>query len=96
MRMSSGWCGALALLVLAGPAAAQGGEWTTCDGNDWNQRYSRLNRITTSDGAEGNSAPTRLKQGVEQFVAVACAGSDQPSYPLGGAVLVFGLRTAGK
>lgn len=51
MKMSSGWCGALALLALAGPAAAQGGDWTTYGGNDWNQRYSQLKTINTSNVA---------------------------------------------
>ncbi len=36
------------LLALAGPAAAQG-DWTTYGGNDWNQRYSTLKQITTSN-----------------------------------------------
>jgi alcohol dehydrogenase (cytochrome c) len=49
MRRSSGWCGALALLALAGPAAAQSGDWTTYGGNDWNQRYSQLKTISTSN-----------------------------------------------
>ncbi|HEX6105527.1 MAG TPA: PQQ-binding-like beta-propeller repeat protein [Gemmatimonadales bacterium] len=52
MRMSSGWCGALALLALAGPAAAQGGDWTTYGGNDWNQRYSQLKTINTKNVAQ--------------------------------------------
>jgi alcohol dehydrogenase (cytochrome c) len=52
MKMSSGWCGALAILALAGPAAAQGGDWTTYGGNDWNQRYSPLKTISTSNVAQ--------------------------------------------
>jgi alcohol dehydrogenase (cytochrome c) len=52
MRMSSGWCGALVLLATAGPAAAQSGDWTTYGGNDWNQRYSQLKTINTSNVAQ--------------------------------------------
>ncbi len=52
MRMSSGWCGALAILALAGPAAAQSGDWTTYGGNDWGQRYSQLKSITTKNVAQ--------------------------------------------
>jgi PQQ-dependent dehydrogenase (methanol/ethanol family) len=54
MKMGSGWCGVLALLALAGPAAAQtaAGDWTTYGGNDWNQRFSRLKTINTSNVAQ--------------------------------------------
>jgi len=51
MKMNSSWCSALAILALAGPAAAQGGDWTTYGGNDWNQRYSQLKTINTSNVA---------------------------------------------
>ncbi|HEX6668312.1 MAG TPA: PQQ-binding-like beta-propeller repeat protein [Gemmatimonadales bacterium] len=40
------------LLATAGPAAAQSGEWTTYGGNDWNQRYSQLKTINTSNVAQ--------------------------------------------
>ncbi|HUQ14661.1 MAG TPA: PQQ-binding-like beta-propeller repeat protein [Gemmatimonadales bacterium] len=40
------------LLVLAGPLAAQGGDWTTYGGNDWNQRYSTLKQINTGNVAQ--------------------------------------------
>jgi alcohol dehydrogenase (cytochrome c) len=40
------------LLALAGPLAAPGGDWTTYGGNDWNQRYSILKRINTSNVAQ--------------------------------------------
>jgi PQQ-dependent dehydrogenase (methanol/ethanol family) len=40
------------LFVLAGPLAAQAGDWTTYGGNDWNQRYSTLKQITTSNVAQ--------------------------------------------
>jgi PQQ-dependent dehydrogenase (methanol/ethanol family) len=37
------------LLAAASQAAAQGGDWTTYGGNDWNQRYSTLKSITTAN-----------------------------------------------
>ncbi|MGH7499274.1 MAG: pyrroloquinoline quinone-dependent dehydrogenase [Gemmatimonadales bacterium] len=40
---------ALVLLAAAGPLAAQGGDWTTYGGNDWNQRYSTLKSITSAN-----------------------------------------------
>jgi alcohol dehydrogenase (cytochrome c) len=40
------------LVVLAGPAAAQGGDWTTYGGNDWNQRYSTLKQINAGNVAQ--------------------------------------------
>ena len=42
-------------------------------------------------GAGCNSAPMTFTHGGEQFIAVACGGNFQLSYPLGDAVLVFGL-----
>ncbi len=51
MTMGSGWLKAAVLLSFAGPAAAQGGDWTTYGGNDWNQRYSALKTINTSNVA---------------------------------------------
>jgi alcohol dehydrogenase (cytochrome c) len=50
MRTSSRWWVAPALLAFAGPLAAQGGgDWTTYGGNDWNQRYSKLSSINTTN-----------------------------------------------
>jgi alcohol dehydrogenase (cytochrome c) len=50
MRISSRWWPALALMAVASSAAAQGtGDWTTYGGNDLNQRYSPLKRITTAN-----------------------------------------------
>ena len=52
MTMRPGWSVVPMLLVLAGPLAAQGGDWTTYGGNDWNQRYSTLKQISTSNVAQ--------------------------------------------
>ena len=49
MGMSTRWWMAPVLLAAASPAAAQSGDWTTYGGNDWNQRYSTLKTITTSN-----------------------------------------------
>jgi alcohol dehydrogenase (cytochrome c) len=49
MTMSTRWWIAPVLLVAANQAAAQGGDWTTYGGNDWNQRYSTLKSISTSN-----------------------------------------------
>ena len=52
MRMSTRWLVVPVLLAAAGPAAAQQGDWTTYGGNDWNQRYSQLKSINTSNVAQ--------------------------------------------
>jgi hypothetical protein len=49
MRMRTRWLVVPVLLAAAGPAAAQQGDWTTYGGNDWNQRYSPLKTINTSN-----------------------------------------------
>ena len=61
MTMRPGWSVVPMLLVaLAGPLAAQGGDWTTYGGNDWNQRYSTLKQITT--GNVGQLVPRKIFQ----------------------------------
>ena len=52
MTMRPGWSVVPLLLALAGPLAAQGGDWTTYGGNDWNQRYSTLKQINTGNVAQ--------------------------------------------
>jgi PQQ-dependent dehydrogenase (methanol/ethanol family) len=52
MTMRPGWSVVPLLLALAGPLAAQDGNWTTYGGNDWNQRYSRLKQINTGNVAQ--------------------------------------------
>jgi PQQ-dependent dehydrogenase (methanol/ethanol family) len=51
MRMRVRWWLASVLLVATSQAAAQTGDWTTYGGNDWNQRYSTLKQISTSNVA---------------------------------------------
>jgi alcohol dehydrogenase (cytochrome c) len=52
MTMRPGWSVVPLLLALAGPLAAQAGDWTTYGGNDWNQRYSTLKQINTGNVAQ--------------------------------------------
>ena len=52
MTMRPGWSLISMLLGLAAPLAAQGGDWTTYGGNDWNQRYSTLKQISTGNVAQ--------------------------------------------
>ena len=49
MSMRTRWWVAPVLLAATSQAAAQSGDWTTYGGNDWNQRYSTLKTITTSN-----------------------------------------------
>src|SRR2546426_12270549 len=49
MGMSARWWVAPVLLAVTSQAAAQGGDWTTYGGNDWNQRDSTLKTISTSN-----------------------------------------------
>jgi PQQ-dependent dehydrogenase (methanol/ethanol family) len=66
MTMRPGWSVVPLLLVLAGPLAAQGGDWTTYGGNDWNQRYSPLKQISTANVAQ--LVPRKIFQtGIEKL-----------------------------
>ena len=49
MKNGLGWVVVSVYLAATVPAAAQGGDWTTYGGNDWNQRYSGLKTINTSN-----------------------------------------------
>ena len=60
--MRTRWWVAPVLLAAASQAAAQSGEWTTYGGNDWNQRYSTLKTISTSNVVAAG-APDDLPDG---------------------------------
>ena len=49
MKNGSRWLVVPVFLGVTASAAAQGGDWTTYGGNDWNQRYSALKSISTSN-----------------------------------------------
>jgi glucose dehydrogenase len=87
--------------MMGGSLATAGGLTFTGEGNgNFNAYDSKTGKMLWqfNAGAGCNSAPMTFNHGGEQFVAVACGGNFQLSYPLGNAVFVFGLpkRTAMK
>jgi alcohol dehydrogenase (cytochrome c) len=80
--------------MMGGSLATAGGITFTGEGNgNFNAYDSKSGKLLWqfNAGAGCNSAPMTFTHGSEQFVAVACGGNFQISYPLGDAVMVFGL-----
>jgi alcohol dehydrogenase (cytochrome c) len=80
--------------MMGGSLATAGGLTFTGEGNgNFNAYNSKTGKLLWhfNAGAGCNSAPMTFTYGGEQFVAVACGGNFQLSYPLGDAVMVFGL-----
>jgi alcohol dehydrogenase (cytochrome c) len=80
--------------MMGGSLATAGGLVFTGEGNgNFNAYSSRSGKLLWqfNAGAGCNSAPMTFTHGGEQFIAVACGGNFQISYPLGDAVFVFGL-----
>ena len=85
--------------MMGGALATAGGLNFTGEGNgNFNAYDSKTGKLLWqfNAGAGCNSAPMTFTHGGEQFVAVACGGNFQLSFPLGDAVLVFGLPKARK
>jgi alcohol dehydrogenase (cytochrome c) len=85
--------------MMGGALATAGGLTFTGEGNgNFNAYDSKTGKLLWqfNGGAGCNSAPMTFSQGGEQFIAVACGGNFQISYPLGDAVLIFGLPKARK
>jgi alcohol dehydrogenase (cytochrome c) len=85
--------------MMGGALATAGGLTFTGEGNgNFNAYSSKTGKLLWqfNAGAGCNSAPMTFTHGGEQFVAVACGGNFQLSFPLGDAVLVFGLPKARK
>ena len=83
--------------MMGGSLATAGGLTFTGEGNgNFNAYNSRTGKLLWqfNAGAGCNSAPMTFMHGGEQFIAVACGGNFQLSYPLGDAVFVFGLPKA--
>lgn len=83
--------------MMGGGLATAGGLTFTGEGNgNFNAYNSRTGKLLWqfNGGAGCNSAPMSFTQGGEQFIAVACGGNFQLSFPLGDVVFVFGLPKA--
>jgi alcohol dehydrogenase (cytochrome c) len=88
------WQNKVAQPMMGGSLATAGGLAFTGEGNgNFNAYESRTGKLLWqfNAGAGCNAAPMTFTHGGEQFIAVACGGNFQISYPLGDAVMVFGL-----
>jgi alcohol dehydrogenase (cytochrome c) len=80
--------------MMGGSLATAGGLAFTGEGNgNFNAYESRTGKLLWqfNAGAGCNAAPMTFTHGGEQFIAVACGGNFQLSYPLGDALMVFGF-----
>jgi len=80
--------------MMGGSLATAGGLVFTGEGNgNFNAYNSRTGKLLWqfNAGAGCNSAPMTFNFKGEQFIAVACGGNFQISYPLGDGVFIFGL-----
>jgi alcohol dehydrogenase (cytochrome c) len=80
--------------MMGGSLSTAGGLTFTGEGNgNFNAYDSRTGKLLWqfNAGAGCNAAPISFEYEREQFIAVACGGNFQLSYPLGDAVMVFGL-----
>jgi hypothetical protein len=84
--------------MMGGSLATAGGLVFTGEGNgNFNAYDSKTGKLLWqfNGGAGCNSAPMTFEWNGEQFIAVACGGNFQLSYPLGNSVYVFGLPKEG-
>lgn len=80
--------------MMGGALSTAGGLTFTGEGNgNFNAYDSRTGKMLWqfNAGAGCNSAPMSFEYEGEQFIGVACGGNYQISYPLGDAIMVFGL-----
>jgi PQQ-dependent dehydrogenase (methanol/ethanol family) len=93
------WQKKVAQPMMGGSLATAGGLTFTGEGNgNFNAFDSKTGKQLWqfNAGAGCNSAPMTFIHGGEQFIAVACGGNFQLSYPLGDDVMVFGLPKAAR
>jgi PQQ-dependent dehydrogenase (methanol/ethanol family) len=90
------WLGLLAAAVVVTPAQPQG-NWTTYGGTDWNQRWSTLARITTSNVSR--LVPRMLfqtgtsKLGSLETTPLVVDGTMYVTTPYSEAIIAYDLRT---
>ncbi|HYL30444.1 MAG TPA: PQQ-binding-like beta-propeller repeat protein, partial [Gemmatimonadales bacterium] len=80
--------------MMGGALSTAGGLTFTGEGNgNFNAYDSKNGKLLWqyNAGAGCNSAPMTFEFEGEQYIGVACGGNFQISYPLGDAVMVFGL-----
>jgi PQQ-dependent dehydrogenase (methanol/ethanol family) len=80
--------------MMGGALSTAGGLTFTGEGNgNFNAYDSKTGNLlwTFNAGAGCNSAPMSFKHKGEQMIGVACGGNYQLNYPLGSAVMFFGL-----
>ena len=83
--------------MMGGSLSTAGGLSFTGEGNgNFNAYDSRTGKLLWqfNGGAGCNGTPMSFELDGEQFIAQACGGNFQLSYPLGDAILVFGLPKA--
>ena len=88
------WQNKVSQPMMGGSLATAGGLAFTGEGNGhFNAYNSRTGKLLWqfNAGAGCNAAPISFELRGEQFIAVACGGNFQLSYPLGDAVFVFGF-----
>jgi len=80
--------------MMGGALSTAGGLTFTGEGNgNFNAYNSRTGQPLWQfqAGAGCNAAPMAFSMGNEDFIAVACGGNFQLNFPLGNAIIVFGL-----
>jgi len=80
--------------MMGGSLATAGGLVFTGEGNgNFNAFDAKTGKLLWQfhAGAGCNAAPMTFEMDGEQYIAVACGGNFQLSYPLGDAVMIFGL-----
>ena len=83
--------------MMGGSLSTAGGLTFTGEGNgNFNAYDSRTGKLLWqfNAGAGCNGTPMSFELDKEQFIGMACGGNFQLSYPLGAAIMVFGLPKA--
>jgi alcohol dehydrogenase (cytochrome c) len=83
--------------MMGGSLSTAGGLTFTGEGNgNFNAYDSRTGKLLWqfNAGAGCNGTPMSFELDKEQFIGMACGGNFQLSYPLGSAILIFGLPKA--